>query len=703
MRKIYIIEGLDCPNCAKIIENHLNNAPEIKKAIIDFVGKKLFISYQDNQTLSEEQLMVMISTIEDGIKITDSEKKDNHTPHNHTHNHTSTFEITILRLVFSSVLIAFAHFWELADNVKLIVYICSYLLSSYDVLVSCFKNLIKGRVFTEFTLMTIATIGALIIGENLEAVLIMILYQIGELLQDASVEKSRKLIKDTIDLRPTTATLIKEDGTFTIVEPAKLMIDNIIDIKVGEMVPVDAIVIQGDGAINMASLTGESIPVIVSIGEEVLSGTTLISGHLVCKVMKTYKNSTANKILELIETNGEKKSKAEKFVSKFASIYVPIIFALAFIIGAIVPIFVGDFNTWVYKALILLVASCPCSLVISIPLAYFVGMGELASKGIVVKGASYLDSLIKVKTIVTDKTGTLTEGRFDVVRMTIIDMEENQFVEYLVAAESISNHPLAKGIIEYCGIQINQIDITEKEEIPGLGVKVVYKGHKIVVGGFKLVTSAKIDPLDNGSIVYVEVDGIYKGCVVLNDEIKPTSYEFVNFAHQKNLDVVILTGDKKENAIAVAKALKVNGLNYELLPKDKVDALEKILNDQSKRNVIYIGDGINDAPSLIRADIGIAMGGVGSDSALESADIIIMNDKLTSVTTTIEVAKQIRNTSIANIIISLGVKLIVYILALLDVSSMWMALVADVGVTLLLVLNSLRLKSRISKKHYKKQ
>lgn len=693
MRKIFIIEGLDCPNCAKLVENHLNSIEEIEKATIDFIGGKLFITFK--KELSIEKLEKLIAEVEDGISLKDKDDKEKKIKKNKISF--SDFEVVILRLVFSSIILAFAYFWNLSNTLRLILYITSYLIAGYDVLVKMIKGLLKKEIFTEFTLMCVATIGALILGEYLEAVAIMILYQIGELLQDAAVDKSRKMIKDTIDLRPQKATIIRKDGSLINVEASSLKVDDIIDIKVGEKIPADSLLINGEGTIDASSLTGESLPVKVDVNDELLSGTTLVSGHLTAKVIKEYKDSTASKILELIETNGEKKSKAEKFVTKFASIYTPVVFLFAFIVGIIIPLINGNWNDYVYKALVLLVTSCPCSIIISVPLAYYVGMGELAAKGVIVKGANYLDVLRGTKSIVTDKTGTLTKGKFTVIKVET-KMDENEFISCVVHAESISNHPFAFSIINYFNIPIDHSLISEKEEISGLGVKVIYNGKKVVVGGSKLVKSATKIKINAASVIYVEIDDEYVGYIVLKDEIKDTSYQFIEEAHKHDYIVSMLTGDTKDYATEVANELKIDEIYAELLPAEKVQVLESILEDKEREKVIYIGDGINDAPSLARADVGIAMGAIGSDSAIETADVVIMSDNLMNVITAIDVSKKTYHTSIFNIIFSLGFKLMVYILTLLNYSSMWIALVADVGVTLLLILNSLRLKKRIRKK-----
>ncbi len=692
MRKIFIIEGLDCPNCAKMVENHLNTRKEIEKATIDFMGGKLFVVFKDE--ISIEELEKTIAEVEDGVSLKniDDESKN----HKNTHNYISSLEKTILRLVFSSIILAFAYFWDLSNTTRLILYVVSYLIAGYDVLLKMIKGIFKKEIFTEFTLMSVATIGALILGEYLEAVAIMILYQIGELLQDAAVDKSRKMIKDTIDLRPQKASLVKENGSLISVEATSLEVGNIIDIKVGEKIPTDSILINGEGTIDVSSLTGESLPVKVNINDELLSGTTLVSGHLTAKVIKKYKDSTASKILELIETNGEKKSKAEKFVTKFASVYTPIVFLFAFIIGIIIPLINGKWDEYVYKALVLLVTSCPCSIIISVPLAYFVGMGELASAGVIVKGANYLDVLKDTKSIVTDKTGTLTKGKFNVVKFET-KIDEKEFIKCVVHAESISNHPFAFSIINYFNKPIDHYLISEKEEIPGLGVKVTYDGKKVAVGGSKLVKTATKIKINAASVVYVEIDDEYVGYIVLKDEIKDTSYNFMEEAHKNNYVVSMLTGDTKDYAMEVANELNIDEVYAELLPVEKVQTLESILEDKERKNVIYIGDGINDAPSLARADVGIAMGAIGSDSAIETADVVIMSDNLMNVITAIDASKKTYHTSIFNIIFSVGFKLLVYILTLLNYSSMWIALIADVGVTLLLVLNSLRLKKRIKK------
>lgn len=690
MKKVYKIIGLDCPNCAKIVENHLNSNPLIKDATIDLIGEKLFIEYQGNEELSIKVLNDEIRKIENDVKVYDFKRKSD------DDNNKKTIEITILRIVFSSIILAIAHFcsWAIDKNTSIFLYVIAYLLSSYDVLIKMFKRIFKKQIFTEYSLMGIATIGAIILGEYIEAIIIMSLYQIGELLQDYAVDKSRKLIKDTMELRANSATLVLEDGNLKIVTPEILKVDDIIDIKVGEMIPVDSIIINGEGTLDMSSLTGESLPVKVKENDELLSGTILTSGHIIARVNRRYEDSAAAKILDIIENNRDKKSKVEKFITKFSNIYTPIVFLLAFIVGVIIPLINKNWEEYTYKALVLLVASCPCSLIISIPLTYFVGIGELARKGIIIKGANHIDSLKNTKTVVVDKTGTLTKGKFSVVEIKCFGIDESEFIEAVVYAESISNHPLALSILEYFNIVVDNDLITKKEEIVGKGIKITYKNKQVLVGNNLLVKSAEIQD-KIGSIIYVEVDGKYVGYIVLKDEIRETTEEFISKIHSKYIKTVMLTGDKKEYALLVGEKLKINEVYYELLPNQKSEHLEEILKDFNNKSVVYIGDGINDAPCLALADVGIAMGAVGSDSAIENADIVVMNDNLNSVISAIEISKKIHKTSIFNVVFSLSFKLIVYILALLNYSSMWIALIADVGVTLLLVLNSLMLKRRI--------
>lgn len=696
MRKVYQIEGLDCANCAREVEEYLNKNEAIEKAVIDFMGKKIFITFK-NEELSMEAISTLIADVEDGVTLLDPSKKEEKDEEEESEKgFMKENEIKIIRLVVSSVLLAFAYFWyQLPFVAQIINYIVSYLLAGYDVVLSMFKGFAKKRFFTEYSLMTVATIGALCIQEFPEAVLVMILYQIGELLQDAAVDHSRNQIKNALEIRPKEA-MVYRDNTWVTVAPEDLKIGEKVEVKVGEIIPADGKILEGNGTVDMAHITGESVPVTVQQEEALYSGSILVSGHIFMEVQKSYADSTVSKILELLESSSEKKGKAEKFVSKFASIYTPIVFLVALLVAVIFPIFGTPFSKSIYNALIFLVVSCPCAIVISVPLTSFVGMGELAHRGIIVKGSNYLDLLRSAKTIVCDKTGTLTQGKLAVEKIVSPSLDEKELLEYVAYAESISNHPIAKAIVEAYGKEVDNQQISDAQEILGKGVHIAYKNHIVEVGNPKLV---KVDEIakESGSIVYVSVDGEYKGYIVLKDQLKDNAIEFVKEAHTMNMKVEMLSGDKKEYAELVANQLGLDDFKGELLPEEKVSSLEKVLEVKENQPVLYMGDGVNDAPSIMRADVGIAMGAVGSEAAIEAADMVIMNDDLKSVITSCKIAKKVYRTSIFNIAFALTIKFVVYVLALFNISSMWMALLADVGVTLLLIFHSLFLSNRLKK------
>lgn len=696
MRKVYQIEGLDCANCAREVEEYLNKNEAIEKAVIDFMGKKIFITFK-NEELSMEAISTLIADVEDGVTLLDPSKKEEKDGEEESEKgFMKENEIKIIRLVISSVLLAFAYFWyQLPFVAQIIIYVVSYLSAGYDVVLSMFKGFAKKRFFTEYSLMTVATIGALCIQEFPEAVLVMILYQIGELLQDAAVDHSRNQIKNALEIRPKEA-MVYRDNTWLTVAPEDLKIGEKVEVKVGEIIPADGKILEGNGTVDMAHITGESVPVTVQQDEALYSGSILVSGHIFMEVQKSYADSTVSKILELLESSSEKKGKAEKFVSKFASIYTPIVFLVALLVAVIFPIFGTPFSKSIYNALIFLVVSCPCAIVISVPLTSFVGMGELAHRGIIVKGSNYLDLLRSAKTIVCDKTGTLTKGKLAVEKIVSPSLDEKELLEYVAYAESISNHPIAKAIVEAYGKEVDNQQISDAQEILGKGVHIAYKNHIVEVGNPKLV---KVDEIakEPGSIVYVSVDGEYKGYIVLKDQLKDNAIEFVKEAHTMNMKVEMLSGDKKEYAELVANQLGLDDFKGELLPEEKVSSLEKVLEVKENQPVLYMGDGVNDAPSIMRADVGIAMGAVGSEAAIEAADMVIMNDDLKSVITSCKIAKKVYRTSIFNIAFALTIKFVVYVLALFNISSMWMALLADVGVTLLLIFHSLFLSNRLKK------
>ncbi len=693
MRKVYQIEGLDCANCAREVEEYLNKNEAIEKAVIDFMGKKIFITFK-NEELSMEAISTLIADVEDGVTLLDPSKKEEKGGEEESEKgFMKENEIKIIRLVVSSVLLAFAYFWyQLPFVAQIIIYVVSYLSAGYDVVLSMFKGFAKKRFFTEYSLMTVATIGALCIQEFPEAVLVMILYQIGELLQDAAVDHSRNQIKNALEIRPKEA-MVYRDNTWLTVAPEDLKIGEKVEVKVGEIIPADGKILEGNGTVDMAHITGESVPVTVQQEENLYSGSILVSGHIFMEVQKSYADSTVSKILELLESSSEKKGKAEKFVSKFASIYTPIVFLVALLVAVIFPIFGTPFSKSIYNALIFLVVSCPCAIVISVPLTSFVGMGELAHRGIIVKGSNYLDLLRSAKTIVCDKTGTLTKGKLAVEKIVSPSLDEKELLEYVAYAESISNHPIAKAIVEAYGKEVDNQQISDAQEILGKGVHIAYKNHIVEVGNPKLV---KVDEIakEPGSIVYVSVDGEYKGYIVLKDQLKDNAIEFVKEAHTMNMKVEMLSGDKKEYAELVADQLGLDDFKGELLPEEKVSSLEKVLEVKENQPVLYMGDGVNDAPTLKRADIGISMGNVGTDASIEASDVVLMNDDVDKIPLAIDISKYTKYIIKQNLVFAIVVKLAILLLSVFGYANMWLAVFADTGVTLLTILNTLRIIKR---------
>lgn len=691
MREIYKIEGLDCANCAKKVEEHLNKSPKIEHASLDFVNSKLFIDFKE--PMSEVDLAMYIAQVNQDAFISKNVEVETNI------KILSKQNITLLiRILISAVIMAVA--WFIPTNnrtleiVQFALYLVSYIVVSYDVIFAMFRNIFKrADIFDENFLMSVSTIGAFIIGSYFEGVLVMLLSQVGDILQEAAVNKSRKAIMKTLDLRPSTANKLLSDNTIRIVDPKELEINDLIVVKMGEIIPVDGVIEEGFGIIDTSSITGEFLPREVGVGSEVVSGCILKSDTITIRVTKTYTNSTVNKILDLVSNSGENKSRAEKFITKFAKIYTPVVLGIALVVGVVLPIFLGNWLEYIYRALIFLVISCPCAIIISVPLTYFTGLGLSAKNGIMIKGANYLDELCKTNKILLDKTGTLTYGRFFVDSVVAIDIEEDKFIEYSAYAESVSNHPIAKSIVEYYGKEIVKSKIKDVEEKAGFGVKVIYNKNEIVIGSPKWLKKfgVKISKVEEqGSIVYLSVNGKYCGYIVLKDKVKDNAKEFVFNMKNLNIETIMLSGDVLESANAVANELGIENVKAELLPEDKYKILTDI-KQQNDKSTVFVGDGVNDAPSIISADVGIAMGAMGSDVAVDSADVVIMNDDIKKVCDAIMIAKSTRKKAIVNIVFSLTIKFVVMVLSMFGLSSMGLAVFADVGVMILLILNSLLL------------
>jgi len=591
--------------------------------------------------------------------------------------------------------------FQYSNWVSFAVFIVAYVIVGKDVLLKAFSNIKRGKVFDENFLMTIATVGAIIIGEYPEAVGVMLFYMVGEFLQSLAVNKSRKSISDMMDIRPDYANLIKEDGSVETVDPYDVEIGAKIQIKAGEIIPLDGIVVSGKAMLDTSALTGESVPRSVNVGDHVYSGSINKDGLLSLEVTKEFSESTASKILDLVENAAAKKSKTENFISKFAGVYTPIVVFAALALAIIPPFIFPDtgFTTWIYRALTFLVVSCPCAFVIAIPLSFFSGIGASSKIGVLIKGSNYLELLSDVKTFVFDKTGTLTAGVFEVVKIYPNNVSDTELLENAALAEEYSSHPIAVSIkkayeeLKEEGGSGNLSErLSDLTEVAGQGISVKLDGETVLVGNDKLMSSNNIDFEkcdDFGTIVYVAKNNVFLGTIVINDRIKESAKESLaalkNIGIQKN---VMLTGDTKEVADIVAREVGLDYAYAQLLPQDKVDKLEEILAE--KNTLAYVGDGINDAPVLARADVGIAMGGIGSDAAIEAADVVIMDDNLDNIVKGIKVAKRTMSIAKQNIAFAIGVKVIFLLLAAIGFGTMWEAVFADVGVTVLCIINAMR-------------
>ena len=576
------------------------------------------------------------------------------------------------------------------------IYIVSYCIVGIDIVWKAVRNITRGKVFDENFLMTIATIGAFAIGEFPEAVAVMLFYQIGELFQSYAVDKSRKSIASLMDIRPDFAN-VKRDNQITKVNPEEVKIGETIVVKPGERIPLDGIIVEGNSLVDVSALTGESIPKEVNSGDEVLSGSINQNGLLTIKVEKEFGESTVSKILDLVENASSKKSKSENFISKFAQYYTPIVVITAVLLAIIPPFILKDatFIDWLYRALTFLVVSCPCALVISIPLGFFGGIGGASKIGILVKGSNYLEALSKAEIVVFDKTGTLTKGVFKVQKIHPIDISKEELIELVAYAESYSNHPISVSIKEAYGKEIEYNRIERIQELPGLGVIAKVDQKEILAGNEKLMQQKKIQYSkceEIGTIIYIAIENKYAGYIVIADEIKEDAKKTIKELKKNNISkTIMLTGDKKEVGESVAKKLGIDQVYTELLPDGKVEKMEKLLKETSQTGkLVFLGDGINDAPVLALSDIGIAMGGLGADSSIEAADIVIMTDEPSKVVNAIKISKKTMRIVKQNIIFAISIKVAVLILSALGLSNMWEAVFADVGVSVIAIINSLR-------------
>ncbi len=678
---IIYMSNLNCANCAAKIELKSKDIDGVIDSSLNFVSKKLTLDIESKDVKNKviENALNLIEKTEPGTKceiLNDSKTslvKEKEQKSVWIENKTN-----LIRLGLGGLLFFIGLIFSFSDVVEGILFLISYLLVGGDVLLKAGKNIVRGKVFDENFLMAIATLGAFAIRQYPEGVAVMLFYQVGELFQDMAVDSSRRSIKSLMNIRPDYAN-VKSGQNIKKISPEDVKIGDIIIVKPGEKVPLDGVIVEGKSMLDTSALTGESVPRSASVGDEILGGAINKNGLLTVKVTKEFSESTVAKILNLMENASSKKAHTENFITKFAKYYTPIVVILAACL-AFIPPFVSDmtFSSSIYRALVFLVVSCPCALVVSIPLGFFGGIGGASKKGILIKGGNYLEALNNVETVVFDKTGTLTKGTFNVTKVNIQnDFNKDALMEYAVAAESFSSHPIATSIIKYYGKKVDKNDIKDYKEISGHGIKVSYKGKVVLAGNKKLMDKENIACKEEetvGTVVYVAIDNVYVGNIIISDEIKEdTKFAIKELKKVGVKKTVMLTGDNKNVGEGIGKIVNIDEVYAELLPHEKVEKLENLEKEKSKNGkVVYVGDGINDAPVLARADIGIAMGGVGSDAAIEAADVIIMTDEP------------------SKIVFAIGIKVIILIFGALGMANMWEAVFGDVGVALIAVLNAMR-------------
>ena len=612
----------------------------------------------------------------------------------------------LLRIIITAVMLAALYFLPVTGWLRLGLYLVTYLVIGYDILKKAGQGIANGRVFDENFLMAVATVGAFALaiyeksGDYNEAIAVMLFYQVGELFQSYAVGKSRKNISALMDIRPDYAN-IEQDGKLVQVDPDEVAVGTVIVVQPGEKAPIDGVVVEGSSTLNTSALTGESLPRDVHEGDEIISGCINMTGVLKIRTTKAFGESTVSKILELVENSSSRKSRSEDFIAKFARIYTPVVCYSALALAVLPPVIRlvggmdGQWEQWIYRALTFLVTSCPCALVVSIPLSFFAGIGGASHEGILIKGSNYLETLSQVKTVVFDKTGTLTRGVFEVTAVHHSDMDEQKLLEYAALAECASSHPISKSLQRAYGKAIDRSRVTDIQELSGHGVTAVVDGHPVAAGNSKLMEQLGIpyhDCHSVGTIIHMAVDGQYAGHIVISDVVKPHAKEAVEALHKAGVEkTVMLTGDAKKVADAVAAELGVDEVHSELLPGDKVDKVESLLAQQSgKAKLAFVGDGVNDAPVLGRADIGIAMGAMGSDAAIEAADIVLMDDEPLQIAKAIRISRKCIGIVYENIVFALAVKFACLGLVAIGLADMWAAIFADVGVMVLAVLNAIR-------------
>ncbi len=694
MKEVFLLKGLDCPHCSAEIEKDTGRVDGVVSSAVNLINQTLTIETDENYSGDIFAVVERIVHIhEPDVKVSKYEMQMK------ANNKDNGVKSEIIHLVIGTLIyvtgLILMHFTSLNKYIVFAVLVIAYSILGGGVVIRAVKNILKGRVFDENFLMTVSTVGAFVIGEYPEAVAVMLFYQIGEFFQDMAVKRSRSSISALMDICPESAN-VQRNGHILTVLPEEVCVGEIIVVKPGEKLPLDGVVTEGESMLDTSALTGESVPKSVKQGDAVLSGCINGSGVLKIEVTKEFNDSTVSKIIDLVENAASRKAPAENFITKFARYYTPVVVMLAAILAIIPPIVFGEeWSEWVRRGFVFLVISCPCALVISIPLTFFGGIGRASRQGVLVKGSNYLEALNKVDTIVFDKTGTLTRGVFEVSRIITTDsFSENNILEYAAKAESFSNHPIARSIEKAFGEKIDNSSLKDYKEISGHGIAVTDDDTEIAVGNEKLMKALEITYErceEFGTKVYVGVNKKYAGCIVISDMIKDDSKESI--AYLKSLGVnktVMLTGDDRQIASAVADETGIDEYYAELLPDQKVKQLEQ-LDSVNGKKIAFVGDGINDAPVLARADIGIAMGGFGSDAAIEAADVVLMTDEISKIGDAIKIARRTKRIVTQNIVFALGIKLIFLALGALGITGMWVAVFGDVGVMIIAVLNAMRI------------
>ena len=707
------LEGLDCANCANKIQNKIAENEEYKNVVVNFNTLKL--SFETDINVLDEEIEKIVKSLEPEVEVINLKSNNKGNEHNHEHEHEHHHEhehkhcdgschenhdkkdkkknTNIIRLFFGILLMVIATMLNLTKEVRLALIVVAYCILLFRSSKNAIK-LLKKKTLDENFLVTISCIGALLIGEEIEGLMVIILYEIGKILEEKAVNNTRKSISELMDIRPEYANLKHENHEHK-VNPEEVNIGDIIVIKQGEKIPLDGRIVSGTASLNTASITGESVLREVKENDLVLSGCINEKGLIEVKVTEKYEDSTVNKILELVENATDKKAKTETFVNKASKIYTPIILVLAVLVVILMPLVAKiTYIDAVYRALIFLVVSCPCAIVISVPLSYFSGIGKASKKGILIKGSNFLDAIRNIKYIAMDKTGTLTKGKFEVEKIKVYDEDfsEDEILEFAAIGESFSNHPLAVAVLNKYGKVVNQDRVSDFEEITGKGLQYKLDEKTIKIGNAEL-TDAK-EETTIGTIIYVKIENSVIGALVLNDVIKPEAKEAMDGLKHLGISTWMFTGDNLEVAKKVAKEIGINDVKAEMLPTDKYSELEKIIKNKKDGKVAFVGDGINDSPVLALADIGISMGGIGSSSAIEASDMVIMTDNLNKIGEAIKISKFTNKIIKQNLIFALGTKILVLILSVLGFAQMWLAVFADVGVTLITILNTIRILNK---------